>query len=261
MKRAILVVSFGTTMENTRNRTIGAFERYLSSSFPNFSIRRAFTSEIIIDILKDRDGIIIHTVTQALDILLAEGYSHVCILPTHIIPGLENQKMEAVLKGYKRKFHALISVPPLLNSAEDLQMLCDFLAYEFHNLPEDTALLCMGHGSVHPENTMYASLDSMCKKKGHKNFYIGTLRTYPELKDIIPQLKSGKFKNIILMPLMFVAGSHAVHDMTGRKRDSWRSALEQDGFIVECRLKGLGEYDRIQQLFLKRLKSVLTLLN
>lgn len=257
--RAIVIAGYGTAAEEEGMRLLDALADRLQPLYPNFFIKKAFTSEAIIQILRKRGRIHIPTVAEAFDALLSEGCSHVCVLPLHLIPGFENQRLEALIKPYEQRFQTLVLVPPLLNNNKDLHILTRLLAEEFCDLPDRTAVLCMGHGSRAPANSVYSALNSICGQEGYPHFFIGTINASPGLTDLLPALKSGGFQNIILTPLLFMSGRHMADDMAGSKSSSWKSILERDGFTVDCRLRGLGEYDGIQQLFISRLNRLLPL--
>ena len=145
---------------------------------------------------------------------------------------------------------------PLLTSEEDSCQVIEALMEEMGEIPEDTALVFMGHGTTHYANTVYAALDYRMKDMGYKNVFLGTVEAYPSLDTMKRRLREGGYKKVILAPFMIVAGDHARHDMASDKEDSWKYALEKEGYEISCVLKGLGEYKGIQELFLEHIRSV-----
>lgn len=251
-KKAILVVSFGTSYEDTRDKTIGAIEEQIRTSFPEFEIRRAFTSRVIIHILKDRDGLEIDYVDQAVGKLLEEGYTDLIVQPTHVMSGIEYDEMAAAIEPYKNQFHTFAMGSPLLTDEDDYKTVVGILAEETKQYASDqTAIVFMGHGTDHEANEDYTRLDWHFKTAGYPNCIVGTVEAKPGLEDVIAAAGEIGAKKAVLIPFMIVAGDHANHDMAGGGEDSWRSAFIKEGYEVECVLRGLGEYEGIRNLFVK----------
>ena len=162
--------------------------------------------------------------------------------------------IETVL-NYKDKFESIKIGNPLLTSTLDYENLVKIIIKEFSYLKGNEALVCMGHGSEHYSNSTYPALDYMFKEKGFKNVFIGTVEGYPELTQVISALKEINPSKVTLMPLMVVAGDHAINDMSSDEDDSWKSILEDKGFKVNCSLKGLGEYEDIRKMYIKHIKE------
>ena len=255
--KAILVVSFGTSYEETRKKTIDAIEDDIQCAFPNYKIYRAFTSKMIIKKLRDTYNIKINTVTEALREILNDGVKELIVQPTHIINGTENDCMINDVKEFKDKFDSVQIGTPLLTTTEDYFSLIKIISNRFSNLKPDEALVCIGNGSDHYTNASYPALDYMFKSKGFSNVFLGTVEGYPTIDNIVSQLKSFKPKKSYLMPLMIVAGDHATNDMAGDSEDSWKSILEANGFKAQCIIKGLGEYPEVRQLFIDHIKRVI----
>ena len=256
-KKAILVVSFGTSYHETRKKTIKACENRIDRKFSGYDIKRAFTSGMIINILSKRDGIEINNPEEALKELYHDGYQEVLVQPLHIINGSEFHGLVRTVNQYKDYFNDLKMSRALLRDTEDYFELASVFEKETPDLKENEAVVMMGHGSEHPANSSYPCLDYVFKDKGLKNYYVGTVEGYPELDDIISYLKKDGISKVYLLPLMLVAGDHAQNDMAGDE-DSWKNTLEKEGFEVEIELKGMGEYEGIQNMYLKKIADLLS---
>jgi sirohydrochlorin cobaltochelatase len=254
-KKALLVISFGTSYAETRKKTIAATEKRLQKAFPDHDFYRAFTSRMIINKLKQRDNESVDVPRDALKKLKAAGYTHVRCQTTHIINGYEYEITLKELKDFEADFESLILGRPLLTTVEDYEETIDIVMGQVPKLKKDQALVYMGHGTDHHANATYPCLDYMFKMKGFDNVYVGTVEGFPELENIVPVLKDKKYKKVYLAPFMLVAGDHATNDMASDDEESWKSVLEDEGFKVECILEGLGEYSGIQDLFAAHLKK------
>ncbi|MCI8650574.1 MAG: Rrf2 family transcriptional regulator [Anaerotruncus sp.] len=250
-KRAILVVSFGTSYLQTCDATIGAIEREIAQAYPDYEVRRAFTSQMILQILRKRDNLEIDDVEQAVQRLLADGVQEVICQPTHVINGLEYDAMVQTMMRYQTAFSVLRFGAPLLSTTEDYHELVAALQQEFAAplAQGDTAVVLMGHGTSHPANAAYAALNYWCKATGLDRLFIGTVEGDPKLQEIVQQVQLTGVKRVILAPLMVVAGDHARNDMQGSDENSWESVFRHAGFSVTCLLKGLGEYPAIRRLY------------
>ena len=247
-KKAILVVSFGTSYNDTRDVTIGAIEKAIAEKNPDYEVRRAFTSQIIIDKLKKRDNLEIDNVTQAMERLIADGVGTVICQPTHVMNGFEYDDMKREVEAFAEHFETLKFGTPLLTSTQDYRDVVTAVNQEF-SVPEDTALVLMGHGTEHFANNTYAALAYHFNHNGNKNVFVGTVEGYPDLDTTIEDVKALGVQKVILAPLMVVAGDHATNDMAGDEEGSWKTAFKSEGFEVECVLKGLGEYSSIRDLY------------
>jgi sirohydrochlorin cobaltochelatase len=252
---AILVVSFGTSYNNTRKITIDAIENDIQTTFRNHKVFTAFTSNMIIKKLKERDNISINTVSEALENILESNIKNLIIQPTHIINGIENDIMLDTCKKYSSHFDSIKIGSPLLTSTKDDENIISVVMKEFPSLRNDEALICMGHGTEHHANSTYAALDYMLKDKGYHNVFIGTVESYPTLNTVNEALKSLKPRKLILTPLMVVSGDHAINDMASDEEDSWKTFFEKEGYIVECYLKGLGEYSSIREMYIDHINN------
>lgn len=255
--KAILVVSFGSSHKDTREKTIDIIENEIQEIFKDFKIYKAYTSKIILKILKQRDNIQINTVVEALEEMHKDGIEEVIIQPTLILNGIEYEIMREEINEFRDKFKSIKFGTPLLTTTEDSFKVVDAFLSDEPNLLENEAIVFMGHGSDHFANSIYASLDYMFKSKGYNNIFVSTVEAYPNLEDILSSLKKCKFKKIILIPFMIVAGEHAKNDMASDEDNSWKTILENEGFEVECVLKGLGENSKIRKIFIEHIKDVI----
>lgn len=256
-KKGLLVVSFGTSFDETRAKTIDKLEEELSAAFPDRAFYRAWTSKIIMKKIFKRDGIKINNVREAMAKMAEDGIEEVLIQPTHILSGVENDLMTEDALAFSDKFQKIIFGDPLLMYTDDFFVVADSVAKEFSHLDADTALVLMGHGTTHQTNAVYAALDYIFKARGYKNIFVGTVEGYPDFDTMLGMLKESPYSKVILTPFMIVAGDHANNDMAGDEEDSWKVLLEREGYEVECVLKGLGEYTSIRKIFIDHaLKSL-----
>lgn len=248
-KKAILAVSFGTSYEDTRKKTIEAIEHTLETHFPEHKIYRAWTSRMIIEKIKKRDGLHIDTVFEAMERMKADGITDVVIQPTHVINGVENDQMKEDARSYRDSFHSISFGAPLLTSESDNETMVKAVASEFSWMSDRDALVLMGHGTTHYANTVYAALDYRFKDMGYKNIFLGTVEAFPSMQSLMRMVKEFQPERVILAPFMIVAGDHARHDMAGDDPDSWYSQFLSEGLKAECVMKGLGEYPGVRELF------------
>lgn len=247
-KQAILVVSFGTSHPDTCNKNIGAIERAIADAFPQWEVRRAFTSGMILRKLRTRDGVIIPTVAEALTRLEQEGFDRVICQPTHIINGEEFDGIVADMAPFRDRFATLALGKPLLTATEDYQAVAGIISRNFARLP-DHALCLMGHGTSHYADAAYAALDYHFQHLGRPDIVVGTVEGFPDLAAVRQRIAATGATQVTLTPLMVVAGDHAANDMASDDADSWKSVLEADGYTVDCILRGLGEYGEIRQRY------------
>ena len=247
MKQAILAVSFGTTYPDTLEKTIAATEAALAEAYPGWPVYRAFTSGIILKKLRQRDGVEIDNVAQAMARLEREGYTQVAVQSTHVMHGEEYEKMLAQLEPYKLTMEIAVGAP-LLHAQADYEAVADALL-SWLPLPGDgEALVLMGHGTAHFANSAYAQMEHVLQSRCPR-IYIATVEGYPTLDSVAEQLqRQPEIRRLTLAPFMLVAGDHARNDMAGSE-DSWKEVLEGKGYEVACILQGLGECPAIQKLF------------
>ncbi len=252
-KKAILVVSFGTSHGDTREKTIGAIEKDITEAFPDYEIRRAFTSQMILKVLEKRDGVVIDSVTEAMNKLVEEDFQEVFVQPTHVIPGDEYDEMEEAVNAFGHRIDRLTIGTPLLYTNEDYTKVIQAVMEQFPNLEKTEALVLMGHGTDHPINAVYAALDYQFKDMGYSNVFVGTVEAYPDIEGIYKKVDAYKPERVILRPLMVVAGDHARNDMAGDDEDSWKTIFETAGYKVDCIMKGLGEIKAIRDIYLEHI--------
>ncbi len=257
MKKGIIVASFGTSYEETRRLCIESIENKVEKEFIEYQVERAFTSQMVISKLKKRDGILVNNVTEALQKMKQEGIVQVFIQSLHIVPGHEYNKLLRQVKLFNEKNNDMkIHVgEPLLNDDVDYKKVVE--AIEIKALNHNEAVVFMGHGTDHASDSSYDLLEKHFRKEYSDNIFIGTVEGGTKLEDIIPQLLEKKISNVKLMPFMLVAGDHAMNDMAGDEEDSWKSMLIDNGFHVEIAMNGLGENEKIQDIFLWHLKDAM----
>lgn len=256
-KKAILVVSFGTSYHDTREKTIGAIEKDIQAAYPTFELRRAFTSQMIIKKLKERDNLAIDTVEEAMDRLVREGYGMVICQPTHVMHGYEYDEMVAAMEPYKEKIQIIAYGEPLLSSNADYQSVVAAIKGEFPNLKEDEAVVLVGHGTEHFANADYAALAYRFQAENAKNILVGTVEAFPDMAVIIKSLQEQRPSKVYLMPFMIVAGDHAVNDIASDEEGSWKMEIEKAGFPTEALLKGLGEIKGIRQIYVNHVGAAI----
>lgn len=246
----LLVVSFGTSFNDNRRNTIGAIENALEKAFPDWSVRRAFTSQIIIDHVKSRDGEEIDNVKQALDRAVANGVKKLVIQPTHLMNGLEYTDLTEEVSQYADAFDKISIGEPLLSTDEDFKSVEEAITGATASYDDgQTAIVFMGHGTEADSNAIYSKMQENLKADKYDNYYIGTVEATPSVSDVLEQVKAGDYKRVVLRPLMVVAGDHANNDMAGDEDDSWKSIFEAAGYNVECVLEGLGSVDAIHEIY------------
>lgn len=250
-KQAILVVSFGTSYNDSRDLTIGAIENTIAAAFPQYEVRRAFTSQIIIDKLAERDGLLIDNVGEALDRAVADGITTLVVQPTHLMDGYEYTDLAEELADYEAQFETVVLGAPLLADDADFDAVADAIAAHTADYDDGQTAICfMGHGTEADANSVYPKLQETLSEKGYDNYYIGTVEAEPSLDDVLAAVgANGDYTKVVLEPLMVVAGDHATNDMAGDGDDSWKSCFTAAGYEVTCLLEGLGQNDDICRLY------------
>jgi sirohydrochlorin cobaltochelatase len=251
-KPVVLVVSFGTSFNQSRAETIGAIENAIAEAYPAYEQRRAFTSQIIIDRVNERDGEKIDNLTEAMERLRRDGVRKVAVQPTHVMNGFEYDEMREAIKPFEKDFERISYGLPLLISDADYEEVADIVIGETQQYNDgNTAIVFMGHGTEHEANGAYARLDKLLKDRGFPNYIVGTVEAEPSLDDVIVQLDALGLKKVVLLPFMIVAGDHANNDMAGDEEDSWKSILEAKGYAAQPVLRGLGQYPGIRAMFVR----------
>ena len=254
----LLVVSFGTSYNDSRRLTIGAIEAAMEEAFPDYSVRRGFTSQIIIDHVKSRDGEVIDNMTEALDRAVANGVKTLVVQPTHLMNGLEYNDVVAELASYADAFEQIAIGEPLLTSDEDFQTVMQAIVDATAEFDDGQTAICfMGHGTEAESNGVYGKMQQLLTDAGYANYYVGTVEAEPSLDDVLAAVEAGDYTKVVLRPLMIVAGDHANNDMAGDEEDSWKSAFEAAGYEVTCEVKGLGELEAIQQLLVAHAQAAI----
>ena len=276
----ILVVSFGTSFNNSRAEDIGGVEKALQAAYPDWSVRRAFTAQIIINHVQARDDEKIDNMDQALERAVDNGVKNLVVQPTHLMHGAEYDELTEAVENYKDKFESVKIAEPLLGEVgadetainEDKAAVAEAITAEavktagFDSLDaakeEGTAFVFMGHGTSHTAKISYSQMQAQMEQLGYENVFIGTVEGEPEdtaCEAVIEKLKNAGYKKVILRPLMVVAGDHANNDMAGDDDDSWKSQFEASGAFdsIDTQIAGLGEIDAIQQLYVAHTQAAI----
>ena len=255
-EKELLVVSFGTSFNDSRRLTIGAVESALEKAFPEYAVRRGFTSQIIIDHVAKRDGEIIDNMQEALDRAVDNGVKTLVVQPTHLMNGLEYEEMSKAIAQYSDAFEQISIGQPLLTSDEDFQAVAKAITEATADYDDgETAIVFMGHGTEAESNGVYAKMQQVLTDGGYAHYYVGTVEATPSLDDVLEAVKQGSYKRVILRPLMVVAGDHANNDMAGDEDDSWKTTFEKEGYEVVCEVEGLGALEAVQQLYVEHAQA------
>lgn len=257
-EREILVVSFGTSFNDSRRLTIGSIENAIAEAYPDWSVRRAFTSQIIIDHVAERDGVKMDNVQEALERASNNGVRELIIQPTHIMDGYEYNDLVDEVARYADAFEKVSIGEPLLTSEEDFTQVGNIIMEETAEYDtEDTAIVFMGHGTEADSNAVYGQMQEVLNDAGQDNYFIGTVEAKPDLNDVMDAVKGGSYTRVVLRPLMIVAGDHANNDMAGDEEGSWKTEFEGAGYQVECVLEGLGQIPAVQQIYVAHVQAAM----
>ncbi len=258
VKKGILLVAFGSSIPEAQV-SFKNIDKKAKAAFPDLEIRWAYTSDIIRKIMNE-NGANLLSPASALATMADDGFTDVAVQSLHSIPGEEYSKLLQIAQAFEGMPDGIkrISVgKPLLSSTDDIQAVADIL---LSNIPKsrkkDEAVLFMGHGTHHPGNVYYAALQHVFSLKD-SNVLVATVEGWPELDDVLPQLKARNIKKAYLMPFMSVAGDHARNDMAGDEADSWKSVLNTNGVDTVCILKGTAEFEGVLDVWMAHLKSAL----
>ena len=279
-EKELLVVSFGTSFNDSRAEDIGGIEKALAAAYPDYSVRRAFTAQIIINHVYARDNEKIDNVEQALERAVSNGVKELVVQPTHLMHGAEYDELIEALDKYSDKFEKVVVSEPLLGEVgkdatvinsdkETVAKAVTAAAVKdagFADLDaadkDGVAFVFMGHGTSHTAKISYSQMQTQMDELGYKNVFIGTVEGEPEeteLSEVINKVKEAGYKKVVLRPLMVVAGDHANNDMAGDDEDSWKSGFEADGSFDEitCQIAGLGRIEDVENLYVEHVKSAL----
>ena len=257
-EQELLVVSFGTSYNDSRRLTIGAIEGAIADACPDYSVRRGFTSQIIIDHVKRRDNVSIDNVTEALDRAVANGVKTLVVQPTHLMNGLEYNDLVDEIAQYSDAFEQVSIGEPLLTSDEDFQAVAQAIVDATKEYDDGKTAICfMGHGTEAESNQIYAKMQSVLTDMGCTNYFVGTVEATPSLDDVLKLVQEGDYERVVLEPLMVVAGDHANNDMAGDDADSWKSTFEAAGYEVVPVVRGLGELEAIQKIYVQHAQAAI----
>ena len=283
-EKEILVVSFGTSYNGSRVADIKSIEDAVQSAFPDWSVRRAFTAQIIINHVQARDGEFIDNMDQALDRAVANGVKQLVVQPTHLMHGAEYDEMMDALDAYRDQFESITVAEPLLGEVgsdatvinADKEAVAKAVvaaaaaeagfADAAAAAEQGTAFVLMGHGTAHVAKVTYSQMQTQMEKLGYPNVFIGTVEGEPEetsCEAVIEDVKAAGYQNVVLRPLMVVAGDHANNDMAGGEEDSWKSMFEAAGCFdsVTAQIAGLGSIEAVQELYVAHTKAVIDAMN
>ena len=280
----LLVVSFGTSFNDSRAKDIKGVEDALQAAYPDWSVRRAFTAQIIINHVQARDGEKIDNMQQAMDRAVANGVKNLVVQPTHLMHGAEYDEMMEMIDDYRDKFESVAVAEPLLGEVgadatvinEDKEAVAKAVTAEavatagYDSVEaaakDGTAFVFMGHGTSHTAKVSYSQMQTVMQTLGYDNVFIGTVEGEPEstsCENVIEAVKAAGYTKVVLRPLMVVAGDHANNDMAGADEDSWLSQFEASGAFdsVDCQIAGLGGVADVQQLYIAHTKAAIDSLN
>ena len=278
----LLVVSFGTSFNDSRVADIKGIEDALQEANPDWSVRRAFTAQIIINHIQARDGEKIDNMDQALERAVANGVKNLVVQPTHLMHGAEYDEMCEAIEAYRDKFESVSIAEPMLGEVgsdatvinADKEAVAKAITaaavadsgFESVDAAKEagTAFVFMGHGTAHVAKVTYSQMQAQMQQLGYENVFIGTVEGEPEetsAEAVIEAVKAAGYTNVILRPLMVVAGDHANNDMAGSEDDSWKTMFEAAGFTVDCQIAGLGEIADVQALYVAHTKAAIEALN
>lgn len=257
-EKELLVLSFGTSFNDSRRLTIGAIEDSLEEAFPDYSVRRGFTANIVIDHINRRDGFLIDDVEASLKRAESNGVKTLVVQPTHLMNGFEYSDLIKEVGNHADSFDKVVFGEPLLTSDEDFKRVEQAIVDWTKEYDDGKTAICfMGHGTEAESNGVYQKMQELLIADGHTNYFIGTVEATPTLDDVIASMKKGDYERVILEPLMVVAGDHAHNDMAGDEEDSWKSVFEAEGYKVECLMRGLGENEAIRQIYIDHAKDAI----
>lgn len=255
MKKAILVVSFGTSHLEALKSSIEKIENRIRDEFKDYDVFRSFTAHFIIKKLKERDNLDILIPEKALEDLKDKGYEEVIVQPLHIIPGEEFDYIKGIVEHNKDNFKNIKLGRPIFfyqgmnGLPEDYTLFIESVKELLEN---EESVILFGHGTEHPANAVYGMLQTVLVDEGYDNVFVATVEGYPTMENAIKKIKNKGIKKTKLVPLLLVAGDHAKNDMASDEDDSMKSKLEKEGIEVKLHMHGLGEVDKFEQLYVNR---------
>lgn len=256
MKKAILVVSFGTSHLDALKNSIEKIENKIKDEFKEYEVFRAFTAHRIIKKLKERDNLNILTPEEALEDLKAKGFEEVIVQPLHLIPGEEFDYIKGVVEHIKDDFKSIKLGRPIFfyqgmnGLPEDYTMFIDSIKDLFKG---EESVILFGHGTEHPANAVYGMLQTVLVDEDYENVFVATVEGYPTIENVVKKLKKKGIKKTKLVPLLLVCGDHAKNDMASDEEDSLKSKLQKEGIEVSLHMHGLGEFDNFEELYVNRI--------
>ena len=255
-RKELLAVSFGTSYRENLALTIEAVAGELSRAFSDYDLRRAFTSPTILRILKERDGLWIDSVEEALERAVQNGVEKLVIQPTHLMHGLEYQGLMRMIETYRPRIPEIFVGEPLFASMEDIWETLEAVLEDTkeYNIP-GTAVCLMGHGTTDRANAVYEVCQRLLKENGYDRYFIGTVEADPTLDQVVQKVEKGNYRRVVLQPFMLVAGDHANQDMAGMGKNSWKTTFEAEGYEVVCRIRGLGELPGVRRIYVRHAKE------
>lgn len=257
-EQELLVLSFGTSYNDSRRLTVGAIENDLEKAFPDFSVRRGFTSNIIIDHVNKRDNVLIDDVDAAMNRAVDNGVKTLVVQPTHLMHGLEYDELVEEVGNYADAFDQVVFGEPLLSSDDDFAKVEKAITEWTADYDDGKTAICfMGHGTEADSNEVYQKMQDLLTKDGYANYFVGTVEATPSLEDVLAKVQAGDYERVILEPLMVVAGDHANNDMAGDEDGSWKKTFEDAGYQVECLVRGLGENEAIRQIYVEHAQAAI----
>ncbi len=257
-EKELMVVSFGTSFNDSRRLTIGAIEGAMAKEFTDWSVRRAFTSQIIIDHVKKRDGEVIDNVEEALNRSVGNGVKTLVVQPTHLMNGKEYDELCDGVAQFSDAFDKVVIGEPLLTSDEDFETVMTAIVDATSTYDDGKTAICfMGHGTEADSNEVYAEMQDKLTSAGYEHYYVGTVEATPSLDDVVALVEKGDYERVVLRPLMVVAGDHANNDMAGDEDGSWKTTFEAAGYKVECVVEGLGQLEAVQELFVAHAQAAI----
>lgn len=258
----LLVLSFGTSFNDSRRLTIGAIENDLEATFPDYAVRRGFTANTIIDHIQRRDNVKIDDVDEAMNRAIDNNVKKLVIQPTHLMNGLEYDELVEKVAQYADGFEKIAIGEPLLTSEDDFKRVEQALVDWTREYDDGKTAICfMGHGTEAESNAVYQKMQDLLTADGYDNYFIGTVEASPSFEDILKNVKAGSYDRIILQPMMVVAGDHATNDMASEDEASWKTMFENEGYEVTCLLRGMGENEAIRKIYVDHAQAAIDSLN